>query len=169
MTDVDRVAAATLDLLREWAKAERGTHIANVAEKLHAFAEAVAGSDGQPTVEPPPPSLLDRVIETLRGDDDAATGTLVEHLKTILDRYDRRTGSIQWAVENACVEARQYRESASHHRQIADHYKAALAALLAQMTEDPLHDYLHHVSREAVAAARVALSTPPEWDGTLIA
>jgi hypothetical protein len=115
--------------------------------------------------------LARRIAEFLAArTDEEAMPPLNVQLLTILDRYGRRTDSIQWAVENACIEARQYRESASHHRQIAEHYRDALAALLGHVTDDPLHsDYLHHVDKPAVAAARVALDRLPEWNGILIA
>jgi hypothetical protein len=161
--------------------AERG--VADCAEETVARVNLLAAVADLPAPVNPPRLVADRKSVVIANDlarriaeflaartDEEAMPPLNVQLLTILDRYGRRTDSIQWAVENACIEARQYRESASHHRQIAEHYRDALAALLGHVTDDPLHsDYLHHVDKPAVAAARVALDRLPEWNGILIA
>lgn len=56
------------------------------------------------------------------------------------------------------VQDRQYHEAYSHSRQIAEHYRDALAALL---NSSPV------AIRPEAATAREALDNPPEWDGRL--
>lgn len=67
----------------------------------------------------------------------------------------------------ALAEARQYRESASHHRQIAEHYRKVALVLIAWADRDG--DSLSGPMRFAVGQSRKDLDNPPEWDGTLIA
>jgi hypothetical protein len=77
--------------------------------------------------------------------------------KMMEDRQPKAEQDERLAV--ALAEARQYRESASHHRQIAEHYRDALAKML----EPGGYDYIK------ISKAKRALENPPEWDGTLIA
>lgn len=117
-------------------------------------AEAPEATGGQrearkrPGRTPPPPEpleVLDRIQE------QTLAAGLVGYSPL---SQDQAVAVMVTRLATAQAEARQWHESASHHRQIAEHYRDALAHLVGFTGGDD--------------RSRAALADPPEWNGRLI-